>query len=170
MNPYITLAKNAIEKYVTSGEILTLPDGLPSEFYEKRAGVFITLKKSGELRACIGTAYPVKNNLAGEIVTNAIAAATEDRRFGPIEESELPELSYQVSILGNPEVIKGLEDLDPKKYGIMVKGVFGKSALLLPDLDGIDTIDEQIDAVCAKAGIDRMEGDYSIYSFDVEKY
>lgn len=170
MNPYTQLAKRAVENYVLKGEVTALPEGLPQEFYEKRAGVFVTLKKMGELRACIGTSYPVRNNIAGEIVCNAIAAATEDHRFGPVEETELPQLSYEVYVLSTPKVIKGLEELDPKRFGIIVKGVFGKSALLLPALEGIDTVDEQIEAACRKAGIDRVEGDYSIYRFSADKY
>ncbi len=170
MNPYTSLARKAVEKYIIKGEIISLPEDLPQDFYERRAGVFVTLKREGQLRACMGTSYPIKNNIAGEIVCNAIAAATEDHRFGPVEESELPQLSYEVYILSTPKVIKGLEELDPKEFGVIVKGVFGKTALLLPGLEGIDTIDKQIETVCKKAGIDREEGDYSIYRFSADKY
>ncbi len=186
MNPYILLAKQAIGNYVKEGKIPSLPEDLPEEFLKRKAGTFVTIEKNGELRGCIGTYLPIKENIAKEIISNAIAAATEDYRFGPIQKEELPHLSYTVYILNEPELVKNIKDLDPKKYGIIVKTVpiispnrtdvvFNghlplKSGLLLPDLEGIDTIEKQISIACQKGGIDPTEEKILIYKFTVEKY
>ncbi len=170
MNAYTSLAREAVEKYVKEGEIMSLPDDLPEEFYNKRAGVFVSIKKQGELRACIGTSIPAKNNIAGEIVANAISAASKDHRFGPVEATELPELSYEVYVLGAPEPTNDIEDLDPKKYGIVVNSVFGKTGLLLPDLEGVETPSDQLKIACEKAGIDIRSEDFSLYRFTADKY
>jgi AMMECR1 domain-containing protein len=168
MNFYTSLTKRAVEEYVKRGEIIPLPKDLPEDFLNKRAGVFVILKKEGKLRSIAGTAYPVTNNIAGEIVCNSISAVTNGGEL--LTESELPFISYEVHILSTPRVVEGLEVLDPKKFGIIVKGVFGKSASLLPNFDAVKTVDEQIRYACKKAGINRTEDDYSLYYFETEKY
>jgi len=180
------LAKQAIENYVEKGEIISLPEDLPEEFLTRKAGTFVTIMKNNELRGCIGTYLPTRENIAKEIIHNAIAAATEDYRFEPIAKEELPQLSYTVYILSYPEPVKDLKELDPKKFGIIVKtGPFAypnqenvvfdgtipyKTGLLLPDLDGIDTIEKQISIACQKGGIDPQKEKIFIYKFTVEKY
>lgn len=147
------------------------PEDLPEEFFKKRAGVFVTIKKEGELRACIGTYLPTKDDLANEIIHNAIAAATKDERFGPIKEEELPLLSYEVHVLEKPEQIEDPENLDPAKYGIIVKGERSfQGGLLLPDLEGIDTPEEQLLTACKKAGINPQEEKISLFRFRTRKY
>lgn len=184
MNPYTSLAKSAVENYVNEEKIITPPENLPEEFLTKKSGTFVTIKKDGKLRGCIGTYLPTKENIAKEIISNAIAAATEDYRFGPIQKEELPYLSYAVYILNEPEVVKTTEELDPKKYGIIIKTVLispednvmfngktpPKSGLLLPDLDGVDTIEQQIAIACQKGGINPEIERIIIYKFTVEKY
>jgi len=184
MNPLIALAKSAIGNYIIEKRIISPPEDLPSEFLNRRAGTFVTIEKNGDLRGCIGTYLPTRKNIAEEIIHNAIAAATEDYRFGPIKKEELPELSYTVYILSEPELVKDINELDPKKYGIIVKtaplspsgdvvfnGHFvAKTGLLLPDLEGVDTIKKQIFIACQKAGIDPRIEKIIIYRFTVEKY
>jgi len=186
MHPLIDLAKQTVETFIKKGEIISLPEDLLKEFLEKKAGTFVTIMKNGELRGCIGTYLPTRENIAEEVIYNAIAAATEDYRFGPIQEEELPYLSYTVYILNEPELIKDLKELNPKKYGIIVKTmlitrpdgtdvVFNghipyKSGLLLPDLEGVDTIEKQISIACQKGGIDPSREKILIYKFTVEKY
>ena len=121
MHPLILLTKLAIENYIKKGEIISPPNDLPEEFLTKRAGTFVTIEKDGQLRGCIGTYLPTRINIAEEIVRNAIAAANEDYRFGPIKKEELPYLSYTVYILSYPEPVNDLKTLDPKKFGIIVK-------------------------------------------------
>jgi AmmeMemoRadiSam system protein A len=194
MHPLVSLAKIAVENYINNGIIISPPLDLPKEFLEKKAGTFVTIEKNGELRGCIGTYLPTRENIVQEIIFNAIAAATEDWRFGPIEKEELPYLSYTVYILSEPELVKDISELDPKKYGIIVKTVpilanfhefeheysrmdvvfnghfVPKTGLLLPDLEGVDTIEKQISIACQKAGIDPQREKFLIYKFTVEKF
>jgi len=186
MTPYVLLAKQAIENYVKERKIPSLPADLPEDFLVRKSGTFVTIMKDKELRGCIGTYLPIKENIAEEIVANAIAAALEDYRFGPIQKEELSRLSYAVYILSEPELVKNIKDLNPKKYGIIIKTVpithpnstdvvFNghlplKSGLLLPDLEGIDTIEKQISIACQKGGIEPTEEKILIYRFTAEKY
>lgn len=190
------LAKLSVETYVKEKKIIEPPVGLSQEFLSRRAGVFVTIEKklSGLprsepevlLRGCIGTYLPTHINITEEIIHNAIAAATEDYRFGPVRKDELLNLSYTVYILSEPELIKDIKELDPKKYGIIVKTapivssnstdvVFDghsplKSGLLLPDLEGIDTTEKQVSIACQKGGIEPEKEKIIIYRFTVEKH
>jgi len=182
----LEFTKKVVESYIQKGEIISPPNDLPKELYEKKAGIFVTIMKDKELRGCIGTSVPTKKNIAEEIVSNAIAAATEDYRFGPIKKEELSNLSYEVYILNEPELIEDIKELDPKKFGIIVKtmpmkistgidvlfdGPFRlKSGLLLPGLEGIDTAKEQISIACQKAGINPLKEKMVIYKFTAQKY
>lgn len=169
---YLKLAKEAVERYIKKGEIISPFNNLPKEALTKKSGAFVTIMENGNLRGCIGTYLPTKNNIAEEIIYNAVAAATEDYRFGPIQSQELSSLSYSVYILSEPELVKDLKELDPKKYGIIVKtGHFtSKTGLLLPDLEGVDTIEQQISITCQKGGIDPLRGNILIYKFTAEKF
>jgi len=184
MHPLVFLAKQTVETFIKEGKIISPPDDLSKEFLERKAGTFVTIEKNGNLRGCIGTYLPICTNIAEEVIHNAIAAATEDYRFGPVENEELPYLSYTVYILNEPELVKDIKELDPKKYGIIVKTVpisssgdvvfdghfVAKTGLLLPDLEGIDTIEQQISIACQKGGIDPAREKILIYKFTVEKY
>lgn len=167
MHPLVKLAKETIETYVGTGEIAAPPADLTAEMSGK-AGVFVSLKKHGELRGCIGTFLPTTENVAAEIIQNAVSAATHDPRFPPVAASELDELEYSVDVLSDPERIRGKEDLDPKRYGVIVKS--GElRGLLLPDLEGVDTPEEQIRIAAMKAGIYSAEG-IELYRFEVKRY
>ncbi len=167
-SPHAHLARLTIEKYIRNGQIIDVPPDTPSELLEKRAGVFVTLHKHGRLRGCIGTFMPTQENIAKEIIRNAIAAATEDPRFPPVEEEELPEIKISVDVLSEPEEVEDIEELDPKKYGIIVESGF-KRGLLLPDIEGVDTVEEQIEITKRKAGIYPGEP-IKIYKFTVKRY
>ena len=167
MHPIITLAKNAVEKHILENNTLMSPDEQVPEMKNK-AGVFVSIKKRGELRGCIGTFLPSKDNVADEIIQNAISAATSDPRFSPVDSTELPELEYSVDILSLPEEVKNSEELDPKRYGIIVKNG-NQRGLLLPDLEGVDTVDEQIRIALMKAGISSDE-QIELFRFEVKRY
>ena len=169
MHPLVFLAKQTVENYIKERKIISLLEDLPKEFLERKAGTFVTIEKNSELRGCIGTYLPTRENIAEEVIYNAIAAATEDYRFGPIEDKELSSLSYTVYILNEPELIKDIKELDPKKYGIIVK-TETKTGLLLPDLEGVDTIEQQLSITCQKGGIDPTQEKILIYRFTVTKY
>lgn len=167
MHPFVKLAKDAINAYVRDRRKLSPPSPLPKEF-EGRAGVFVSIKKEGALRGCIGTFLPYYKNIAEEIIHNAIAAATQDPRFAPVTAEELNTLSISVDILSEPEEVKDTSFLDPKKYGVIVECGM-RRGLLLPDLEGVETVQEQLRIACLKAGI--AEGEpIKIYRFTVKRY
>ncbi|KKM10012.1 hypothetical protein SY88_15255 [Clostridiales bacterium PH28_bin88] len=147
----VRLARASLEAYVREGREIPVPEEVPPDLAVP-AGAFVSLKKHGELRGCIGTVGPTHPSVAAEIIHNAIQAGTEDPRFNPVRPEELDELVYSVDILQPSEPIKGLEDLDPKRYGVIVRSG-RRSGLLLPDLEGVDTAEEQVAIAKRKAGI-----------------
>ncbi|HAM52234.1 MAG TPA: AMMECR1 domain-containing protein [Nitrospiraceae bacterium] len=168
MHPLAELARKAVEEFTTTGRILPPPQELTPEMRD-RAGVFVCLKKkNGELRGCIGTFMPCCRNVAEEIIRNAVAASREDPRFFPVEAAELSDLTYSVDVLSPPERIESVEVLDPKRYGVIVEHR-GLRGLLLPDLEGVDTVEEQLRIVKMKAGISMAE-DCIVHRFEVERY
>ncbi|MDA8388388.1 MAG: AmmeMemoRadiSam system protein A [Nitrospiraceae bacterium] len=168
MHPLVRLAKQAVELYVREGSVVTYTGEVSGGMLEK-AGVFVCLKKNGRLRGCVGTIQPVTSCAALEAVRNAIAAATEDPRFPPVGPHELEEIDYQVDVLLPPEKITGTSELDPRRYGlIIVKGA--RKGLLLPDLEGVDSVEEQFRIAMAKAGIDPSERGMDMYRFEVARY
>ena len=167
-NAYVKLARETIENYIKYGKIITPPKDLPEEMINQKAGVFVSLKKFGDLRGCIGTFMPTQENIAQEIIKNAISAAVDDPRFSPVNASELEDLSISVDVLSAPEEVKDISQLDPKKYGVIVSSGY-KKGLLLPDLEGVDTVEYQIDIVKRKAGIYPGEK-VKLYRFEVKRY
>ena len=168
MHPYVALARKAIEEYITHRKVISPPEEVPDDMKAKN-GVFVCLKRGNELRGCIGTFLPTSETLYEEIVKNAVAAATEDPRFCPLLGPELEGLQYSVDVLSAPERVKDLSELDPKKYGIIViKGA--RKGLLLPDLEGVDTVEDQLRITKMKACIDPGDKDVQIFRFSVERY
>lgn len=147
----LRLARLAVESYVREGKVLAAP-ARPKGLLAESAGVFVSLKVEGQLRGCIGTFQPTEPNIAGEIIRNAIAAATRDPRFPPVEPEELGRLEYSVDVLTPPERVDDLDSLDPKRYGVIVQAG-SRRGLLLPDLEGVDSVAMQIDIARRKAGI-----------------
>ncbi len=168
MHFYVELVKKTVEEFVKKGRIPSIPAEIPEDM-KRKAGVFVSIKKKGKLRGCIGTFLPFTENIYTEIVRNAIATATEDPRFPPITEMELDDLEYSVDILSPPQPVKSLDELDPKKYGIIVVKDW-KKGLLLPDIEGVNTVDEQLKIAKLKAGIDPFDSDVEIFKFKVERY
>ncbi|MGA2192191.1 MAG: AmmeMemoRadiSam system protein A [Nitrospirota bacterium] len=166
-HPLVKLAIESVETFIKEKRKIEPPPSLVPEMQEK-AGVFVCLKKDGELRGCIGTFLPTTPNVAQEIINNAIAAAVEDPRFDCVDCGELTGLDYSVDVLSAPEPVKNLKELDAKRYGIIVQSGHRKG-LLLPDLDGVDTVDQQVMIAKRKAGIGLTEP-VSIYRFEVKRY
>ena len=167
---YVRLARKTIETYIRTGEKIRPAEmDLPSELTERRAGAFVSIHKQGLLRGCIGTIGPTMKNLAQEIVTNAISASTRDPRFDPIRESELPWLEINVDVLGEAEDIDSIGQLDVKRYGVIVSTRDGRRGLLLPDLDGVDTPEEQVSIAMRKGGIQKHEK-YFLQRFEVVRH
>ena len=149
---YVRLARETIEKYIVSRKLNTVPEWALPEMKERKAGVFVSIHEDGRLRGCIGTILPVYGSVAEEIIHNAISASTRDPRFDPIRPEELDRLEINVDVLSEPERIDSRDQLDVKRYGVIVSSG-GKRGLLLPDLDGVDTVDEQVAIAMKKGGI-----------------
>ena len=145
---------------------MPVPDDLP-KILSRKGGVFVTLKKHGYLRGCIGTYLPTRDSLVEEIIHNAVSAAFQDPRFNPLHKSEFAELDISVDILSTPVKAKK-EELNPKIYGVIVSSGY-KRGLLLPDLEGVNTASEQLRIACEKAGIP-PNSNYEIYKFTVERH
>ena len=165
-DPFVNLARRAVEEYVSTGNKLRL-DSVP-EGMDFRSGVFVSIHENGALRGCIGTIDSMYSNIAREIIGNAISACSRDNRFLPVEKDELPFLDYSVDVLGE-KIPCTIDELDPKKYGIVIEKD-GKRGVLLPNLDGIDTVDEQVSITLRKAGLSEDEENYTIKKFEVVRH
>ncbi|MDD4189248.1 MAG: AmmeMemoRadiSam system protein A [Eubacteriales bacterium] len=167
-DPYVLLARETLEAFVTGRDIPEVSNELPEEMRNKKAGVFVSIKKHGQLRGCIGTTSPTQKNIAEEIMRNSISAGTGDPRFDPVGENELEDLVYSVDVLTESEPIKSVGELDVKKYGVIVKSGY-RSGLLLPDLEGVDTPEKQVEIALRKAGIDKNDS-YRMERFEVIRH
>jgi len=167
-SPHVKLAMAAIQAYVSERRMISVPSDTPEDMLNKCAGAFVCLKIDGQLRGCIGTIEPVRANLAEEIICNAISAATSDPRFFPVEVEELECLQCSVDVLAPPEEVSGLDDLDPKRYGVIVESEMSRG-LLLPDLEGIDTAEQQVAIARQKAFIN-SRAPIKLYRFEVIRY
>lgn len=165
---YVKLAYKSVYNYVLHGKELKLPDNLPEEMLNTHAGAFVSIHENGKLRGCIGTTSPTTDNVALEIIQNAISASTKDPRFDAIKADELKFLEISVDVLGNPEDISGLSELDAKKYGVIVSSG-RKRGLLLPDLDGVDSVEQQIEIAMQKGGITR-DDEIHLQRFEVVRH
>ncbi len=165
---YVKLARLTVENYIRKGRVISPPGDLPEEMYNTRAGAFVSIHEHGRLRGCIGTILPTRPNLAQEIIANAVSASTRDPRFDRIRPEELKWLEISVDVLGEPEKIPSPDYLDVKKYGVIVtRG--GRRGLLLPDLEGVDTVEEQIAIAKNKAGISALE-EVTLERFEVIRH
>ena len=165
---YVQLARKTIEAYVRTGQKIKVPDGLPEEMYERQAGTFVSIKENGNLRGCIGTIQAVQESIAEEIINNAISASSRDPRFFPIEVCELDKLTITVDVLGETERIDSPNQLDVQRYGVIVTKGY-KRGLLLPNLEGVDTVGEQIAIAKDKAGISAQE-EVELERFEVVRH
>ncbi len=167
-DPYVKLAKASLEHYIRSGSYYHDFSSLPAEMLDNRRGVFVSLKKAGNLRGCIGTIEPYRENIAQEIIQNAVSSGIHDPRFDPVTEDELGDLVYSVDILYPPEDITSKEELNVSKYGVIVS-TGHRNGLLLPNLEGVDSVEEQIEISLMKAGIGKDEN-YSMKRFEVVRH
>lgn len=168
---YVELAKAAVAYSVRTGAVLPeaeYPKDIPDEMKEKKAGAFVSIHEKGELRGCIGTFLPCYSCIAEEVARNAREASLHDPRFSAITEDELPDLEISVDILSEPEPVSSVEELDEKKYGVIVTDG-ARRGLLLPDLDGVDSVREQLYIAKRKAGIE-PDKEVSVMRFTVERH
>lgn len=165
---YIELAKAVIAAYLKDGSLLPIPADLPAEMLNNKAGAFVSLHRHGNLRGCIGTIAPTCDSIAEEIRQNAISAATRDPRFNPMVLAEISDLELSVDVLQPAEAILSSAELDPRRYGVIVSSGY-RRGLLLPNLEGVDTIEEQVSIALQKAGISPSES-YSLERFEVVRH
>ena len=149
---YVQLARLTVETYIRSGKKPDVPEQCPEEMLKRQAGVFVSIHKEGKLRGCIGTILPTRTSIAEEIIENAVSASSRDPRFSPVRPDELERLEIHVDVLSKPETIGSKAELDVKRYGVIVSSG-NKRGLLLPDLDGVDTVDQQVAIAMRKGGI-----------------
>jgi AmmeMemoRadiSam system protein A len=171
-HPLVQLARATIEAFVGEGREIDAPQELTEEM-QRRAGAFVTLRRLGKLRGCIGTIQPECENVALEVVRNAISSATRDPRFPPLRPDELEDLEVKVDVLGEPELVESEEELDPKVYGLIVQSRTDprKRGLLLPDLEGIKTVEDQVYWTRRhKARITDPDEPVDMYRFVVNRY
>ena len=167
-DPYVRLARQAIAYSVNNHGVMPIPSSLPDELLKERAGCFVSIHEEGKLRGCIGTIEPVYENVANEIVHNAYSASLRDPRFHPIHPVELDSLEINVDIMGIPEKIDDLSMLDVRKYGVTCTHQHHRG-LLLPDLEGVDTVQKQLEIACSKGGFD-VDDDITIERFEVIRH
>jgi len=172
LHPLVDLARRSIHSYVREGKRIPVPAELLPEM-QREAGAFVSIHRYGQLRGCIGTIQPTCSTVAEEVIENAIAAATCDPRFSPITAGELVDLEIKVDVLDKPEPVQTLAELDPRRYGLIVqsKKEPWKRGLLLPDLEGIDTVEKQVYWTrCHKAGINDPDEPVEMFRFEVHRY
>jgi len=162
----VKLARATVESYVTKRRVPQLTE-VPPEM-QGRAGVFVSIHKGDDLRGCIGTIGPTEKDIAREIIQNAVSAATRDPRFPPVSPVELADLNYKVDVLTEPEPVKSEKELDVKRYGVIVEAGW-RRGLLLPDLEGVESVAHQIEICRAKGSIGENEP-VRLYRFEVIRY
>ncbi len=168
-DPYVALARRSVESYIMDRKKLRVAgEELPAELTQTQAGAFVSIHEFGKLRGCIGTILPCCDSLAEEIIDNAVSASTRDPRFEPVTADELPYLEINVDVLTEPERIGSPDELDVRRYGVIVT-CGAKRGLLLPDLDGVDTVEQQISIAMQKGGI-RPDEDYVLDRFEVVRH
>ena len=166
-HPLVQLARKTIETFVKEGKVIDPPAELIPEMKGK-AGVFVSLHRQGQLRGCIGTFQPTSGNVAQEIIRNAIESSSRDPRFPPVKAEEIPDLEISVDVLTDPVPVKSAKELDAKKYGVIVKAG-PRRGLLLPDLPGVGTPEEQI-AICRRKAWIGEDEPVELFRFEVRRY
>lgn len=169
-HPLVRLAVAAIETFLSHQRIIEPPANLYAELPDalRPAGVFVCLKRQGRLRGCIGTTEPLYDTLAVEVIQNAIGAATRDPRFPTVHPSEMESLHISIDVLGPSEPAPDLAALDHRRYGIILRSGERRS-VLLPDIEGIDSVAEQIAAAREKAGLGQHDP-IELLRFEVTRY
>lgn len=169
IDPYVALARLTVETYVNERRVADVPEDTPEELLSQRAGAFVSLHAHGNLRGCIGTISATCSNVAEEIIQNGISSCSRDFRFRPVRPDELDYLEYSVDVLGDAEPISSPDELDPKRYGVIVTKGWARG-LLLPNLDGVDTVEVQLAIAKQKAGIPVDDTDVDLERFEVVRH
>jgi AmmeMemoRadiSam system protein A len=172
MDPCVELARLSIHHFVQCHAVLeAVPSELLSALAAQEAGVFVSIHTpDGELRGCMGSLRPMHGAVPQEIIHNAISACARDPRFPPVREDELEHLEIRVDVLSAMEPVADRAHLDPRRYGVLVSTPDGRKGVLLPDLEDVDTVEEQIAIACRKAGINPVREDFALQRFTVVRH
>jgi len=146
----------------------TVPEPPDEDYYRQPSACFVSIKKDGELRGCIGTLEPAEADLGHEIIRNAQSAAFGDPRFPAVVPDEFGHLRFSVDVLSVPEDVPGPEALDCRCYGVIVSCEY-RRGVLLPDLEGVETVELQLGIACQKAGISPSE-EFAVQRFTVTRF
>ena len=165
---YVKLARASVESWIREGKRIRVPENLPDDMLTRRAGTFVSLHRNGQLRGCIGTIAATQKSIAEEIIRNAVSACSSDPRFSPVTADELSSLEISVDVLGELEPIDSSDSLDVKRYGVIVSHG-SKRGLLLPNLDGVETVEDQIRIARQKGGISEYEP-FRLERFEVVRH
>ncbi len=163
----VELAQESLRHYLEHRKVMSVPDPLPQEM-KRPSAAFVTFRSDGHLRGCIGTVQPTHDSLAEEIIHNAVSAGVRDPRFEPVRTDELPGLECSVDVLGEPERVDR-SDLDPARFGVIV-ALGRRRGVLLPGLEGVNTVQEQLEIAAQKAGLSVDDPDLEIYRFEITRY
>lgn len=165
-------AQEAVLEFLEKGDTLSIPENdIPDVLKEKQPCFVSIYLPDGRLRGCMGTIIPQHETLLDEIIANAIHAAMNDERFPPLRREELEHVSFKVEVVGNPVPVKDIHELDPKKFGVILKGPQNKQGVLLPKCEGVDTIQQQLSSAAKKGDITLQEKDQvKIFKFEIEEF
>lgn len=166
-HPLVRLARLTIAAHLEGALLESVQVFLPPDL-PVRAAAFVSLHRGSALRGCIGTLEPQTPSLREEVMANAISASTRDPRFPSVKRDEVESLEISVDVLTPPEPIDGLTSLDTNRYGVIVQSGW-RRGVLLPDLEGVETVEQQVQIARAKAGIGRHEP-VQLYRFQVRRY
>lgn len=169
---YTEIALKSIKEFLETGKTTGVEkETIPVELFEKKACfVSLHIAKNDDLRGCIGTIEPVRENLFYEIIRNAVSSATRDSRFNSLKIDELDSIKLSVDVLSVPEKTTDLSNHNPKTHGLIISDGNYRRGVLLPNLEGIDTAEEQINIVMRKAGIYANDANLEYYTFTVERF
>lgn len=169
---YTKLALRSIQEFLETGKTTQVEsETIPEELLEKKSCfVSLHIAKNSNLRGCIGTIEPVRDNLFYEIIKNAVSSVSRDTRFKPLSMAELDEIELSVDVLSAPKQRNNLINHNPKTHGLIISDGNYRRGVLLPDLEGVDTTQQQRNIVLQKAGILPNEVDVEYYTFRVERF
>lgn len=169
---YSQLAYNSIKSYLKKGNTKELDFAAVPDEMQRQAACFVSLHNAdGSLRGCMGTIEPMKDNLYEEIIRNSISVATRDFRFNILKLKELDKIEISVYVLSEAIKIESIDELDPQKYGVIVSDGRHQKGVLLPGIETIDTVEQQLNIARKKAGLDFMPFEkLEFFKFETEIY
>ncbi|MFP4620546.1 MAG: AmmeMemoRadiSam system protein A [Bacteroidales bacterium] len=169
---YAKIAFDAILLYMKTGKKIFKDESEIPTALKLKLPCFVSIYSNGDLRGRKGSVEPKHNSLYNEIIENAVSSVEETNKTDPLKEEELDNITLTVDVLSNPKPVENKSFLKPGKHGIIIEDDGGKKAFVLPETDGIETVEQQMQAARKKAGIDEKvpENELKLLNFTVTKY